>query len=119
MTSAQQRRAETLTNVFEFSSTSPQYGYAEYLGDDRGITFGRCGFTTGTGDGLVVVREYTRKKPSNPLAKFLPALERIDAAKTGESSNDITGLTGFIDAVKSLGSDSDFKDVQDWAHENM
>jgi chitosanase len=119
MSSAQRRRAESLTNVFEFSSVNPDYGYAEYLGDGRGITFGRCGFTTGTGDGLVVVREFTRRKPDNPLAKFLPALERIDAAKSGESNDDVTGLTGFVQAVKSIGNDKDFKDAQDWAHENM
>jgi chitosanase len=119
LTSAQRRRAESLTNIFEFSSVNPQYGYAEYLGDGRGITFGRCGFTTGTGDGLIVVREFTRKKPSNLLAKYLPALERIDAAKSGESSDDITGLTGFVEAVKSLGGDGDFKDAQDWAHNAM
>lgn len=34
--------------------TTLQYGYAERLGDNRGITYGFCGFTTGTGDGLMV-----------------------------------------------------------------
>lgn len=119
MSSAQRRRAEALTNVFEFSTVTPQYDYVEYLGDGRGFTFGRCGFTTGTGDGLVVIREYTRRKARNPLAKFLPALERIDAAKSGEANNDVTGLKGFVEAVKSVGSDRVFRDVQNWAHKSM
>ena len=42
----------------------------------------RCGFCTGTGDGVIVVREYVRLRPAkpgpNPLAPFLPVLERID-----------------------------------------
>jgi chitosanase len=119
MSSAQRRRAEALTNVFEFSTVTPQYGYVEYLGDGRGFTFGRCGFTTGTGDGLVIVREYTRRKASNPLAKYLPALERIDAAKSGEKNDDISGLTGFAEAVKSVSSDSVFRDVQNWGQKTM
>lgn len=119
MNSAQRRRAEALTNVFEFSSVSPQYSYAENIKDGRGITFGRCGFCTGTGDGLIVVAEYTKRKPSNFLAKYLPELYRIDAAKTGESNGDVSGLGGFEAAVQSLGNDADFRAVQDWAQENM
>lgn len=34
--------------------TDLQYGYSTRLGDNRGITFGFCGFTTGTDDGLTV-----------------------------------------------------------------
>jgi len=119
MSSAQRRRAEALTNVFEFSTVTPQYSYVENLGDGRGFTFGRCGFTTGTGDGLVVIREYKRRKAKNPLAKFIPALERIDAAKSGESSGDVSGLTGFAEDVKSVGRDKVFRSVQDWAQKTM
>lgn len=108
------RRAESLTNVFEFSSVNPQYGYAENLGDGRGITFGRAGFCTGTGDGLVVVEEYTKREPNNPLASYLPALQAIEASRQGESNGDVTGLDGFVAAVKSAASDQTFKDVQDW-----
>lgn len=39
----------------------------------------RAGFTTGTGDGLVVVSRFVRLDPANnTLAPYLPALRRID-----------------------------------------
>ena len=39
---------------------------------------------------------YVALKPTgNPLARFLPALGRIDAANGAESAN-VTGLDGFI-----------------------
>ena len=119
MNSAQRRRAESLTNVFEFSTVEPQYGYAENINDGRGITFGRCGFCTGTGDGLIIVTEYTKRKPNNPLAKYLPELQRIDAAKVEESNGDVSGLSGLEAVVHSLGDDADFRAVQDWAQGNM
>jgi chitosanase len=119
LTLTQRRRIESLTSVFEFSNTIPQYGYAENLGDGRGITFGRCGFCTGTGDGLLVVEEYTRRKPSNSLANYLPALRRINKEKSGESNGDTTGLTGFVSAVRALGNDATFRAVQDYAHQLM
>lgn len=115
LSSSQQRRIETITNIFEFATKSPQYGYAENIGDGRGITFGRAGFCTGTGDGLMVVKEYTRRKPNNPLAQYLPALQRIDNNRNAETNGDITGLEGFISRVRSLGDDSTFRSVQDWA----
>ena len=119
--------------------TSLQYSYAQRLYDGRGITFGFCGFTTGTDDGLMVrcwaaagpphawgrprwlvaycppkpstqrlrsaidlqvVQEYTRRKPNNPLARFLPALRRVRGR--GDS---FSGLNGFERVVQSLGND--------------
>jgi chitosanase len=104
-----------------------QYAYAERLGDDRGVTYGFCGFTTGTGDGLMVsqswwlaaclhsscasfvqshapscqvVEDYTKRKPSNPLARFLPALRAV--AGKGDR---FTGLNGFDAEVRKLGKD--------------
>src|SRR6478752_7143074 len=51
-----------------------QYRYLEDIGDGRGYTGGIIGFTSGTGDMLVVVRRYTRAERDNPRARFLPAL---------------------------------------------
>ena len=51
---------------------------AENDHDGRGITFGRCGFTTGTGDGLELVQRYTRINPSNILAKYLPRMASVN-----------------------------------------
>lgn len=55
-----------------------QYGYLEDIDDGRGWTGGLIGFTSGTGDMLELVRRYTRAEPDNPLARFLPALRRVD-----------------------------------------
>lgn len=55
-----------------------QYDYLEDIGDGRGYTGGIVGFTTGTGDLLELVRRYTRDEPGNPLARFLPALRRVN-----------------------------------------
>lgn len=117
--SSQKRRAESLTNVFEFATVSPQYGYAENIGDNRGITFGRAGFCTGTGDGLMVVEDYTRRKPNNKLAEYLPALRRIDREKKGETNGDTSGLEGFIKTVRSLEDDQDFRKAQDWVWKQL
>lgn len=57
-----------------------QYDYLEDIGDGRGYTGGIIGFTTGTGDLLELVRRYTRDVPDNPLARFLPALRRVDGS---------------------------------------
>ncbi|GAB6985485.1 chitosanase [Nocardioides pyridinolyticus] len=57
-----------------------QYPYLEDIGDGRGYTGGIIGFTSGTGDMRVVVRRYTRAEPDNPLARFLPALRRVDGS---------------------------------------
>jgi hypothetical protein len=54
----------------------------------------RSGFCTGTGDGILVVRRYVQLKPTgNPLAQYLPALQRIDDAGGG---GNVVGLNGFI-----------------------
>jgi chitosanase len=55
-----------------------QYKYIEDIGDGRGYTAGIVGFCSGTGDMLDLVELYTRRKPGNVLAKYLPALRRVD-----------------------------------------
>lgn len=54
-----------------------QYSYIEDIGDGRGYTAGIIGFTTGTGDLLDVVLEYTNLQPDNVLEKYIPALENV------------------------------------------
>jgi len=116
LSSIQRARADQLTNIFEFSDPHPQYGSVENLGDGRGITFGRAGFCTGTGDGLAVVEEYMKRSPttSGALAAYLPALHRINDARQGETNPDITGLDGFGAAVTAAAtSDAAFRRAQD------
>jgi chitosanase len=55
-----------------------QYRYIEDIHDGRGYTAGIIGFCSGTGDMLQLVRRYTRAQRRNPLARFLPALRRVN-----------------------------------------
>jgi hypothetical protein len=74
-----QDRAAKITSTFENATLELQYDYAENIGDGLGITAGRAGFTSNTGDLLLLVRRYTEMKPDNPLAPYIPALEAVEA----------------------------------------
>ncbi|WP_078593776.1 chitosanase [Streptomyces sp. NRRL S-920] len=60
------------------------YRYIEDIGDGRGYTAGIIGFCSGTGDMLDLVELYTRRKPGNVLAKYLPALREVDGTDSHE-----------------------------------
>lgn len=63
-------------STVDYKST---YDYIEDIGDGRGYTCGIIGFTSATGDLLDVVRRYVKLKPkSNPLARYLSALEAVN-----------------------------------------
>ncbi|MEU0565710.1 chitosanase [Nonomuraea sp. NPDC005983] len=57
-----------------------QYGYIEDIDDGRGYTAGIIGFCSGTGDMLELVQLYTDRKPDNVLAKYLPALRKVNGS---------------------------------------
>ncbi|SFY48221.1 chitosanase [Streptomyces sp. F-1] len=57
-----------------------QYKYIEDIGDGRGYTAGIIGFCSGTGDMLEVVQLYADRKPGNVLARYLPALRKVDGS---------------------------------------
>jgi chitosanase len=101
------RRAAQITSTFENATLELQYDYAENIGDGRGITAGRAGFTSATGDLLQLVREYTALEPANPLADYLPALEAVN----GTASED--GLDGFAEAWANAAEDPDQRRLQD------
>ncbi|MFE6054033.1 chitosanase [Kitasatospora sp. NPDC056446] len=111
LTPDQRRRADQLISVFENSTTEIQYGYAENINDGRGVTAGRAGFTTNDGDALKVVRAYTAVSPDNPLARFVPELERLAASGSGDTG----GLpeSEYIAAWKQSAEDPAFRQVQD------
>jgi hypothetical protein len=120
LTSQEKRRAEELTSLFENSTTTLQYGYAENIHDGRGITAGRAGFTSGTDDMWDVVRDYTKKKPNNPLAKFLPRLAQLHALPDDSKERGSTkGLEGLVAAWKEAAKDPAFRAVQDAAVDRM
>jgi len=99
-------RAAMVTSTFENSTTELQYGYAQNINDGRGITAGRAGFTSGTGDMLIVISRYTQIKPVNALAKYIPALQKVQG-------HSVTGLAGLEAAWKQEAADARFRSVQD------
>jgi chitosanase len=100
-------RAAQITSTFENSTLELQYDYVENIGDGRGITAGRAGFTSGTGDLLLVIRRYTEAKPGNVLAPYIPSLEAVNG------TDSVTGLNGFADAWTESAEDPDFRSLQD------
>ncbi|WP_432828918.1 chitosanase [Dactylosporangium sp. CA-092794] len=85
-----------------------QYRYIEDIGDGRGYTAGIIGFCSGTGDMLELVEAYTRSAPGNVLAKYLPALRRVN----GTASH--AGLDpGFAADWRTAAADPKFTKAQD------
>jgi chitosanase len=91
-----------------------QYGYIEDIGDGRGYTAGIVGFCSGTSDMLALVTEYTRRKPDNKLARYLPALRTVDG------SDSHAGLDpGFPAAWKAAAADPVFQKTQEDERDRM
>lgn len=103
----------SLVAIPENSQTTLAYDYAENIGDGRGITFGIIGFTTGTYDGNEWLHHYTQLNATNRLAKYIPALDAIDAGPhPGGLSADVTGLDNFISDFEASLNDAHFKQSQ-------
>nr|BFD81036.1 chitosanase CsnA [Streptomyces sp. Xyl84] len=84
-----------------------QYKYIEDIGDGRGYTAGIIGFCSGTGDMLDLVQLYTDRKPGNVLAKYLPALRRVNG------SDSHSGLDpDFTRDWRTAAKDSAFQQAQ-------
>ncbi|MEV8542362.1 chitosanase [Streptomyces sp. NPDC051572] len=60
------------------------YAYIQDIGDGQGYTAGIIGFCTGTHDLLVLVEHYTAAHPGNGLARYLPALRKVDGTASHE-----------------------------------
>lgn len=85
-----------------------QYGYIEDIDDGRGYTGGIIGFTSGTGDMLQLVQNYTREHPSNGLAVFLPALVKVNG------SDSLAGLGApYLTAWRAEAKVPAFRQAQD------
>jgi chitosanase len=100
-------RAAQITSTFENATLELQYDYVENIGDGRGITAGRAGFTSATGDLLLLVQRYTEMESDNVLAPYIPALEAVDGTDSEE------GLDGFRDAWREAASDPRQRRLQD------
>ena len=81
------------------------YGFAKWLGDGRGMTFGLVGFCSGTGDGVLVLEGTARRQPGHRLARYVAAMRKT----RGESR---TGLAGLEEAVRASGADTAFREAQ-------
>jgi chitosanase len=114
------RKKETALELVSSAENSTldwrgQYAYIEDLGDGRGYTAGIVGFCSGTSDMLGLVTEYTRRKPGNVLAGYLPALRTVDG------SDSHAGLDpGFAAAWRLAAQDPIFQkaqeDERDWMY---
>ena len=112
--------ADQIISIFENGTTEIQYGYAEHIASDlHGITAGRAGFTSATGDMLMVVERYTQIKPENPLATYIPELQRLEQVyidhdyELSEEGANVDNLHGLIQAWKQAAADDVFLSVQD------
>jgi len=84
-----------------------QYGYIEDIKDGRGYTGGIIGFTSGTHDMLELVQYYTQLAPGNVLAKYIPALQKVDG------SDSHTGLDPtYVNDWKQAAQDTRFQKAQ-------
>ncbi|MFF1558500.1 chitosanase [Streptomyces sp. NPDC058279] len=85
-----------------------QYKYIEDIDDGRGYTAGIIGFCSGTGDMLDLVEYYTQVKPGNVLAKYLPALRKVDGTDSHKGLD-----PNFTKDWAKAAQDTEFKKAQD------
>lgn len=113
-TKAPKETIQKITSIFENSTTALKYTYVENIGDQRGFTFGFPGFTSGTYDGTLFLKEYQRLNPKNKLIAFLPAFEAIDRGPhDSEGRNPSTqGLAEFPKTFAACGGDPAFVQAQ-------
>jgi chitosanase len=91
-----------------------QYTYIEDIRDGRGYTAGIIGFCSGTGDMLELIQYYTKIAPNNILAKYLPALKKVN----GTPSH--AGLDpNFTKDWKTAARDPLFQKAQDWERDTV
>lgn len=109
ITAEQKLRAEQITSVFENDTIELQYAYMENIGDGRGFTGGRAGFTSGTGDLVLVVERYVAISPESELARYLPRLRQLAAQRSAS----VAGLDGLPAAWARATDDPRFRAAQD------
>ncbi|MFJ9177862.1 chitosanase [Streptomyces sp. NPDC102360] len=85
-----------------------QYGYIEDIDDGQGYTAGIIGFCTGTHDLLTLVERYTKAHPDNGLARYLPALRKVDGTDSHKGLD-----PGFTAAWKQEATRKAFQDTQE------
>ncbi|WP_190083162.1 chitosanase [Streptomyces longisporoflavus] len=91
-----------------------QYGYIEDIGDGNGYTAGIIGFCTGTNDLLTLVEQYTKDHPDNGLARYLPALRKVNGSDSHEGLD-----PGFTKAWKAEAAKPAFRKAQDRTRDSV
>ncbi|MEV4615639.1 chitosanase [Kitasatospora sp. NPDC049258] len=102
--------AQQLVSSAENSSLDwkAQVPYIEDIKDGRGYTAGIVGFCSGTGDMYDLLKHYQQLKPDNTLARYLPALSKLN----GSSSH--SGLDpDFVSDWKKAATDPTFQKAQE------
>ena len=112
---SQRVMADQLISIFENNTPQLQYAYARRLHDGRGVTAGRAGFTSATGDLLQVVKRYSQRVPGNVLEPFIPRLTRVAKNWSGSTWR----LGGLSDAWREASDDPEFRKVQDEVVDDM
>lgn len=102
--------AQKLMASAEYSSLdwSSQYDRIEDVGDGTGYTAGIIGFCTGTHDLLMLVERYTKDHPDNALARFIPALKKVDGTDSHEGLD-----PGFTEAWQEEAAKPAFRKAQE------
>ncbi|GGQ64309.1 chitosanase [Streptomyces althioticus] len=102
--------AHRLVASAEHSTTDwrSTYGIIEDRDDHCGYTAGIIGFCTGTHDLLTLVEHYTESHPGNGLARYLPALRKVDGTDSHEGLD-----PGFTDAWKAESELPEFRAAQE------
>ncbi|WP_351230889.1 chitosanase [Streptomyces sp. NPDC002133] len=91
-----------------------QYDAIEDHGDGNGYTAGVVGFCSGTNDMLQLVESYTTAHPDNGLARYLPALRKVDGTDSHEGLD-----PGFTDAWAREAQKPSFRKAQDEARDRI
>jgi chitosanase len=109
LTTDQRRVADELVNVFEYSSPAARYDSCTDLGDGRGFTCGKVGFTTSSSEVRDIISSYVNQVPDSPLARYLPRLRQL----ADDGSSDTSGLSGFTKDWARAAGDAAFRAEQD------
>ncbi|GAB3796268.1 chitosanase [Micromonospora zhanjiangensis] len=111
----QRRIADELVSVFENGTADPRYDYVERLDDGRGYTCGKIGFTTDGPEVRDVVAAWAKRRPGDPLVRYLPRLRELAADADGGDD----GMAGFPAAWAAAAGDPQFRRIQDQATDRI
>ncbi len=119
---AQQRLiADEYISIFENGTKDIQYKYASNIGDNRGITAGRAGFTSATGDMRQLILLYNKVNPDNLLNQYTGELKKLAKIRyvpprskaKNKASADVSKLPNLVANWKKMARRQDFRDAQD------